>query len=442
MIDDLSRRIRSKFEGLTAGADGAPGLDRGLGDVTTSSIEAYRLYAEAINFHERARSAEAAVMFEKAIAIDPAFAMAYAKLAVVENNLGHFDRRDKYAAQALKLTDRLTPRERFYIEGFFYSARRATLGRSIDAYTRCIEIDPGDQACRHNLGLAFLLLERHRESVEQYEELVRRGTTSATSFENLATARMGLGEVETGLAVAEAFLTRNPESALGHSRLAAVLVGLGRYDDAVREFDRARLLEPFDADYDNGRVVALVLGEEWASANEAARTLHGGKDETRRWFGAHSMFALSLFRGHATEGLRWADRVASAYKTPGQRSSLGHQAAAFVLLATGQAASAVAATTKAVTDAIGTVGEPTSLVTHAWALSAAGRTKDAASTVTRLESLTNPLAAQRDAGTWRWLADWWRWRAETRPAQSSLCRTRKPRCPDEAPMLWSATHTC
>ena len=61
------------------------------------------MYAEGINLHERDREQEAAALFEKAIAVDPAFAMAYAKLAVTENNLGHLDRRDKYAAAALKL---------------------------------------------------------------------------------------------------------------------------------------------------------------------------------------------------------------------------------------------------------------------------------------------------------------------------------------------------
>ena len=148
MVDDLSQRIRSKFDAVTAdvklltvpGATSTPDVDRGLGDVTTSSIEAYRLYAEAIDLHERSRTVDAAAMFEKAIAIDPGFAMAYAKLAVSENNLGHFDRRDKYAAQALKLADRLTLKERFYIEGFFYSSRRATLSKSIEAYGRCIDL--------------------------------------------------------------------------------------------------------------------------------------------------------------------------------------------------------------------------------------------------------------------------------------------------------------
>ena len=67
--------------------------------------------------------------------------MAYIKLAVVHNNMGHFADRDKYAALALKHADRLTPRERYYIEGFAYSNRSDSLVRSVDSYRKCIELD-------------------------------------------------------------------------------------------------------------------------------------------------------------------------------------------------------------------------------------------------------------------------------------------------------------
>jgi hypothetical protein len=59
--------------------------------------------------------------------------MAQAKLAVVYNNLGLFDKRDRFAKEALSRTDRLTTRERYYIEGFYYSTacgRRRPSGAS------------------------------------------------------------------------------------------------------------------------------------------------------------------------------------------------------------------------------------------------------------------------------------------------------------------------
>ena len=404
MIDDLSRRIRSRFEGLRANtalltapaADGTRGLDRGLGDVTTSSIDAYRLYAEGINLHDRGRSQEAAALFEQALALDSAFAMAFVKLAVVENNLGHFDRRDRFASQALKLSDRLTPRERFYIEGFFYSSRRATIGKSIDAYNKCIELDPGHHACRHNLGLQYILLERLGDGAAQYEELVRRGTTNPSSIDNLAVAYLAMGDAEKSRATVETFLKRNPESATGHATLAGALVGLGRYDEAIREYTQARLLNPADALHEAGLATALILREDWESVAELGRRLYGGKDETRKWFGALTQYALTMFHGRSTEGVLWAGRIASAYKTPGQRSANGHQLAAAAWLARGQADKAVAAMAQAAADAKGSIAQPVALVRQAWALSAAGRRQEAEAVVAALASSADPVDRVRD----------------------------------------------
>ena len=73
----------------------------------------------------------------------------------------------------------LTPRERYYIEGFHYSSRPATLARAIDAYKKCSDFDAGHQGCRHNLGLIYFQMERYAESIAQYQELVRRGGTFA-----------------------------------------------------------------------------------------------------------------------------------------------------------------------------------------------------------------------------------------------------------------------
>jgi hypothetical protein len=56
--------------------------------------------------------------------------MAFAKLAVVHNNLANFVKRDEYAKRALDLIDRLTTRERYYIEGFYYALRPETYARS------------------------------------------------------------------------------------------------------------------------------------------------------------------------------------------------------------------------------------------------------------------------------------------------------------------------
>jgi TolB-like protein/predicted Zn-dependent protease len=410
MIDDLSRRVRSKFEGLRAEVGNATnlltapannpadtGLDRGLGDVTTSSIEAYRNYAEGVNLHERFREAEAATLFEKAIAVDPSFAMAYVKLAVVHGNLGHLDLRDKYATLALKHADRLTPRERFYIEGYFYTLRPATLGRGIDAYKKCIELDSGHQACRHNLALTLLILERTQEGIDHYEELVRRGSTNATAYGNLAGGYLALGDAEKALAVTQMYSKRNPENATGHRAMAQALVGLGRHEEALQEVTRALLLDPTDQNVLALRVVAQTLREDWAAAREAAATLYASPDATRKWSGALAHGRLAAFQGRSAEALTWAERAGSALRAPGPQTAGARQFAAGLLAARGQMPLALAQAQTALTEAKGSLAERAALSLAARFYAASKQMKEADEALAALAALADPLAPARDA---------------------------------------------
>ena len=132
-VDDLTQRVKAKFA-LTgraarngpprlepAAAPGEPastaGYFRELSEVTTASTEAYRYYVLAIDLHQRGQEKEAEPLLQKALEVDPEFALAMTKLAVVANNLGHESARIEYAKRAVEHLDRLSPRERYLHRG-------------------------------------------------------------------------------------------------------------------------------------------------------------------------------------------------------------------------------------------------------------------------------------------------------------------------------------
>ena len=403
MIDDLSSRIRTKFEGLRADAAllARPGAapasaDRGVEEVSTKSIEAYRFYAEGIVLHNRLREAEALALFEKAVAIDPSFAMAYSKMSIAEQNLGNLDRREKYAAQALKLADHLTPRDQAYVEGVYYATIPTAAAKSIAAYQRCVAIDPGHEACRNNLALTYNVLERFDESVAQYEPMIRANTAITNPYGNIASGYRALGRPDKALAAAEAFAKRNPENAAGQRILGLGLIGVGRLDEAVRALEKASTLDSADPGNDNAAAIAHLLREDWSAVEATANRLTNASTETSRWFGALSHVSLSGFRGRSSEAMTWADRAAQAYKARGIRTAIGFENLGIALIARRQYADAAAAMTKAVADAKGTTEEPSALRYQAWALSAAGRRADADAAIAVLATKVDPLAQVRD----------------------------------------------
>ena len=200
-VDDLTRRIKAKFSltdrvarggpprlepaGAPAGPSSTAGYFRELSEVTTSSLDAYRSYVQGIDLHQRGQERDAEPLLKKAIEIDPKFALAMTKLAVIENNLGHGLEREEYGRRAVELVDCLSPRERSYIEGYYYSLRTETMAKAIESYQRAVALYSDHVSAKHNLAVLYGDLERYDEAIPLYEELRRRGAAFAFTYTNL-----------------------------------------------------------------------------------------------------------------------------------------------------------------------------------------------------------------------------------------------------------------
>jgi eukaryotic-like serine/threonine-protein kinase len=89
---------------------------------TTSSLEALQSYTEGHAEMERSQTLAAIASFERAIALDPSFAMAYYYLGVAYDNIGDVASSQKYAKQAFQLVDRVSDYERAQIVFTYYGA--------------------------------------------------------------------------------------------------------------------------------------------------------------------------------------------------------------------------------------------------------------------------------------------------------------------------------
>jgi serine/threonine protein kinase len=84
MVDDLTRRVKARFE---ISEEAESGLDFAIKDVTTSSTEAFRYYAEGTNIGRRGNWSEGILLLEKAVELDPHFATALGRLSAYHSNL-------------------------------------------------------------------------------------------------------------------------------------------------------------------------------------------------------------------------------------------------------------------------------------------------------------------------------------------------------------------
>lgn len=148
-IDDLSKRLRERMgESLRTIRAEEP-----LDQVTTSDLEALRLYTEGARLVEGNEYRRGLDMLEEAIARDSMFAMAHRKLGVELNNRGENRTRALEAiSKAYEYRDRLSPRERYLAEAAYHNHVTDDEERQIAAYQNMLDLDPEDPWALNNLG--------------------------------------------------------------------------------------------------------------------------------------------------------------------------------------------------------------------------------------------------------------------------------------------------
>jgi tetratricopeptide (TPR) repeat protein/TolB-like protein/predicted Ser/Thr protein kinase len=412
LVDELTRRFKLKITEHGGGRAGGilvrPGdavqgdLDRGVVDVTTSSIEAFKYYAEGINFHERGLSSQAAPLLEKAIEIDPNFAMAYAKLAVVYGNLVRLDKRDAYAQRAIELSSRLTTRERYYIEGFYYSNSPDTLGQAIAAYQKCLELHPEHESARHNLGVLFLELDRFPEALQQFEELIRRGTTTPTSYENLVEVLIRTDNVVRAREIAEEFSAHHPDSSVGLRMLGGALIAAGRLDDARSAFEKSTAVDALDFGARIGQRSVAIQQARWGDAAAVDRVFAQSQSPFERFLSAIGEATIAAAHGQGDAAVSWLDRAARIDGLAPVPRAAARNRSAQMLLRAGRPAVALGQAELALADARGRDPEFETLRLLAIAQARVGRHADSEKTIAQLTARAKALPGEAEMRGVHW----------------------------------------
>ena len=400
MVDDLTRRIRANFE---TSAVAKVELDRDIKDLVTSSVEAYRYYEEGRRYHLLGKFKEAVLPYEKALAVDSGFAMALLRLAEVHGNQGHMKEAEEYVRRALEQADRLTARERYYIEGVYYQRKEGTRGRSIEAYEKVLELDP-DNAARFNLAFVYYSLERFDEAIVHLEELTRRRYSFVGTPWLLARAYSAQrAQFDRGYEALQDYIARNPDTSQGHFNLGDHFTDWGKLDEALAAFEKAQSLSPGDPSPLVGMWRVFILREEWKRAQAAAQSLEELPESVWKYRGSHLLAVTRLYQGRSREGLTFLGR-ARAYAESGTRKAQADTDAARLLLEEGQAARALERAQQAQREGKGNYPEWEGLFLAALAQARLGHREDAETTAEALRRNTESLPTEKEKRRYHHLA--------------------------------------
>jgi eukaryotic-like serine/threonine-protein kinase len=227
-IDRLSRRLRERIGESLRTIRGNDPLEK----VTTSSLEALRLYSKGSRASDQGDYEPAVSFLQQAIALDTGFAMAYRKLAVVYDNWGA-DRSLVIDAttKAYAHRDRLPEIERYQTMAYYFWDVDWQPDKIASGYRAVLELNPDEPTALNNLSLLLAQFRQWPEAERLAERAIQ--VDQATSFYwNLLRAQVPQGKLSEAHQTLNRFAQAFPESPDPWLAKTALSSAMGGYDSA------------------------------------------------------------------------------------------------------------------------------------------------------------------------------------------------------------------
>jgi len=170
--------------------------DTPLEQATTSSLEALQAYSLGLKTL-RAQGEEAAIpLLMRATELDPNFAMAYARLGTEYSNLGQLALGSQNAKKAYELRERVSERERLYIDSHYYDYINGETEKAAQVYGLWRRTYPRDVVPYANLGNIYFAVGQYEKALLQFQEALRLEPNNVNGYTNLAVTYIDLNRFD------------------------------------------------------------------------------------------------------------------------------------------------------------------------------------------------------------------------------------------------------
>ena len=147
-------------------------FDKPLDQATTSSVEALKAFTLGDQLHTKLEDVQSVPLYQRAIELDPNFALAHLRLGVVAGNTVAIRPCSAEVAKAFELRDRTSEYERLYINAYYY-LQTGDVEKSIQGWELMKQTYPRDSVSRINVAVDYGFLGRYEKAVENCLESIR-----------------------------------------------------------------------------------------------------------------------------------------------------------------------------------------------------------------------------------------------------------------------------
>jgi len=280
-------------------------FDVPLAQVTTPSLEALKALSLGAKASDEKGPAAALPYDQRAIALDPNFAMAYRAVGIDYTNLSELGRASEYFTKAFQLREQTSEREKLTISADYYSYATGELDKAAQTFQDEIKTYPREDAAYVNLGLVYAAEGQYEKASEITRQITRVAPHAVSEYENLANYGLAVQRYDQTRQVIREAQARNVDDFILHNASYALAfvagdsgvmaeqqkwfaskpdfenVGLALDSDTeayaghlrqARELTRRAVDSAVRADNKENGAVALAIAAQWeaAAGNSAA----------------------------------------------------------------------------------------------------------------------------------------------------------------------------
>jgi eukaryotic-like serine/threonine-protein kinase len=236
-IDLLSLKISRRLGAV-------PNENRDMASVMTDNLEAYRYYSLGVEKAQAYHTDEAVELLQKAVALDPQFAMAHARIgyAYAVTN-GFLDKGKPYLEKAFQLSGRLTEKDRMNIAAW-YAIAHQDYEMAIGAYREIIQRFPFEVEAYMRLSRLLRGEERFDEAIAVIYQGLAIDTDAGELYNTLGSLLSGQGKNAEAISAHERYVALAPAEPNAYDSLGLSYQRTGDYPKAIENFGRALALDP------------------------------------------------------------------------------------------------------------------------------------------------------------------------------------------------------
>ena len=320
-IDEISRTIARGLGPITAKLEIAPPK---IAELTTTSMEAYNYFLRGRDDYEKFYYADARKFLEKAVSLDPTFAVAHLYLGKVAGTLYDSKAQTEAYEMAKKYSEKATEKERLYIEAGYASVIERSPEKRLRMLLELAKKYPQEKQFHSELGLVYQGRDKIPEAIQEYEKAIALDPNFGFAINQAGYAYADLGDFDQAVQYFERYAAINPGQANPIDSIAELYFRQGKFDQAKSKYHEALEIRPDFSQSCIGLAYIFALEENYR--------------ETRHWLEeciARAATPMEKMEGHWLKAYfdyflgRWNESLAEylAIKEQAERVGAGFVAA-------------------------------------------------------------------------------------------------------------------